>query len=210
MAKAIPTDTLINQLERLTIRLSEIVERDFPPLADEQLNWKELNEHWSIAECLLHLNLISDFYFPKILKVFEKTNTSNTKPSSTYLHGWLGNRISKGVRLSRNNRTKKLSESPVKFNPKIQDIAPINAQEVIKNFLKNQDDLLQFIIQSKTVNIQKICVPIGFLGLFRIQLGDMLKIIVYHTERHIVQAQRLLYNDNFPDIQLLETLTETN
>ncbi len=198
MGKAIATATLIKQLERLTLRLSEIVKRDLPLLTDDQLNWKEENEQWSIAECLLHLNYVADFYFPGTLKAIQKVKSLNSKPLSTYHYGWLGNRVAKGVRLSKDNRTKKYSESPKKFNPKHQTYSHISGQELINNFLQNQVTIHRFLTDSKAINIQTTYVPVAFFGLFRIRLGDMLKILVYHTERHIVQAQRLLYNDNFP------------
>ncbi|MDC0230950.1 DinB family protein [Aureispira] len=207
MDKSIATVTLINELERLILRLSEIVGRDFPQLTDDQLNWKQSNEQWSIAECIMHLNYVADFYFPSIHKVIEKVKTNKSKPTSTFIPGWLGNRVAKGVRLSRDNRLKKQSESPQKFNPKYQLFSQVSRQEIINNFLQNQDTILQILANSKSINIQATYVPVAIYGLIRIQLGDMLKVIVYHTERHVVQAQRLLYHDNFPVNSLSATLS---
>lgn len=36
------------------------------PLSIEQLRWRPAARHWSIAECLDHLNLTLDLYLPKI------------------------------------------------------------------------------------------------------------------------------------------------
>ena len=98
----------------------------------------------------------------------------------------------------KDNNIKKHSDSPNKFNPILQSHSHISGKELIKKFLQNQDSILEFLDKAKAINIQSTYVPTAFYGLLRIRLGDMLKIIVYHIERHIVQAQRLLYNDNFP------------
>ena len=40
----------------------------FKELPEKELNAKKEASHWSILECLEHLNLYGDFYFPEIEK----------------------------------------------------------------------------------------------------------------------------------------------
>jgi hypothetical protein len=198
MSKIVAAAQLIKQLEKLTSRISEIIVRDLPPINDEQLNWRESNEKWSIAECLLHLNYVSEYYFPATLKAIDNNKSKKKSAIPTFQRGWLGHRIVGSVRLGTNNKINKPVQAPQKYNPQKHSSSKIDGHEIIKQFLEHQNSLLQMLQDSKRLNIQNIRVPIALGGLIRIQLGDMLKILVYHTERHVVQAQRILYHDAFP------------
>ena len=209
MAKTVATKALLKQLEKLTKRLSEIVARDFPILSEEQLNWKERPERWSIAECFLHLNYVAAAYFPATLKAIAHAKSKHSTAIPNFQRGWLGRRIIGGVRIKLDNQIAKAVETSSKYDPSQQNASSINSQEMLKQFLAFQDSLLQMIQDSKSINLQKTRIPVAFLGLLRISLGDMLQILVYHTERHVVQAQRILYHDNFPGSSSFESLVST-
>jgi len=206
MSKIVAATQLIKQLEKLTARITEIVARDLPSLSDEQLNWKESDEKWSIAECLLHLNYVAESHFPATLKAIANKKSKKSSAITNFRRSWLGHRIVGGVRLGTNNQVNKPVEASQKYNPQNQSSSKIDGQEVLKQFFKHQNSLLQMLQDSKTLNIQKIRVPVAFGGLVRIQLGDVLKILVYHTERHVVQAQRILYHDHFPGNTSLDSM----
>ena len=42
------------------------------------------------------------------------------------------------------------------------------------------------------IDLGKIKIPISIAPFVKIKLGDTLRFIVYHNERHIVQAQNIL------------------
>ncbi|BDS11691.1 DinB family protein [Aureispira anguillae] len=198
MPKTVDTQHLIRQLERLNQRLSEIVARDFPNLTNEQLNWREKEGKWSIAECLTHLNYVADYYFPATLKTIASAQARKTKPLPTFTRGWLGHYYVSKFRLRPDNQVKNKLESPLKYNPQLISSSQLNGATVIKDFLERQQLIDKMLSDSKTINIQKARVYALFFGFVNIRLGDMLKMLIYHTERHIVQAQRILYHDYFP------------
>ena len=198
MSKTVPTKELLFELNRLNQRLSEIVARDFPNLSSNQLNWREHADKWSIAECLMHLNYVADYYFPAILKAVENAKIRKSKPQEQFTRGWLGHRYANAFRLNLDNQIKSKIKSPSKYNPRSTSSSRLDGKKVIANFLERQQTL-QVILQDATaINIQKTRVYAAFWGFVSIQLGDMLKILTYHTERHTVQAQRILYHDYFP------------
>lgn len=203
MSNRITTTVLLKQLEKLTQRLSEIVTRDFPSLSEEQFNWREHEEKWSIAECILHLNYYADFHFPATQRAIKK---AKSKPTTAFKSGWLGQYYIDTVQLEPNNFPKKVGISSIKLTPPALSESQINGQKELKRFLEYQRALLQMLQDAQNINIQSTKVGVAFFGLVRIRLGDMLQMLVYHTERHIVQAQRLLYHDYFPGNYPLDNL----
>lgn len=198
MPKTVPTKELLRELNRLNARLSEIVARDFPNLSSDQLNWREQAEKWSIAECLMHLNYVADYYFPATDKAIKAAKAKKSKAQEKFTRGCLGHRYASKFRLSLDNQVKSKIESPLKYDPRSTSSSTLDGKKVIATFLEKQQTLQQMLQDAMSINIQKTRVYAALGGFVSIQLGDMLKILVYHTERHVVQAQRILYYDYFP------------
>lgn len=197
MASEIPTERLLAQLQKLTARLSEIVARDFLPLSQEQLNWKEMPSQWSIAECIEHLNKIATTHFDTIAQTIK--NTPYKKSNIRFEQNWLGKRLIARVQLNSNNYISKPRQSSTQYAP---TATPYNTKSV-ELLLVHFNQILDFIKSSKSIDIQNTKIPVAFLGLVKLPLGDILQMIVYHFERHIVQAQRMLYSDGFPENQVV-------
>ncbi|CAA6798759.1 MAG: DinB family protein [uncultured Aureispira sp.] len=198
MPKTVPTKELLFELNRLNQRLSEIVARDFPNLSSEQLNWREHADKWSIAECFMHLNYVADYYFPATLKAIKTAKAKKSSPQENFTRGWLGHRYASQVRLNLDNQIKNKIESPSKYDPRSASSSVLDGKKIISDFLENQQTLHLMLQDALLINIQKTRVYAIFWGLVSVQLGDMIKIFVYHTERHTVQVQRILYHDQFP------------
>lgn len=198
MPKTVPTKELLFELNRLNQRLSEIVANDFPNLSSDQLNWREQADKWSIAECLMHLNYVADYYFPATVKAVNNAKTRKSSPQEQFTRGCLGHCYASKFRLNLDNQMKGNIESPSKYDPKSTLSSTLDDKKVIADFLERQQTLQLVLQDSRGINIQKTRVRTSFGGLVSIRLGDMLKILIYHTERHTVQAQRILYHDYFP------------
>lgn len=198
MPKTVSTKELLTELNRLNRRLSEIAARDFPGLSSDQLNWREQADKWSIAECLLHLSYAVDYYFPTTLKAIESAKARKSKAKTSFTRGWLGHYYANQFRLTVDNQTKSMLDSPSKYDPRKSSSSTLDGKTIVANFLEKQQTLHLMLQDAALINLQKTRVSIGFGGFMNIQLGDMLKLLVYHNERHIVQAQRILYHDSFP------------
>jgi hypothetical protein len=198
MPKTVQTKELLADLNRLNKRLSEIIARDFPNLSSDQLNWRAQEDEWSIAECLMHLNYVADYYFPSTLNAIKNAKAKKSKPQEKFTRGWLGHRYASKFRLNLENQIKGRIESPSKYNPRSMSSSILDGKKIIADFLEKQQVIDKMLQDAQTINLQKTRVHAAFWGLVSIQLGDMLKVLVYHTERHSVQAQRILYHDYFP------------
>lgn len=167
----------------ITDRLIGIA-RTFKALDATQLNFKRHPHEWNILECLEHLNLYGDFYLPAIeleMMAHQKTTSSSYKP------GILGNYFVKMIRLR--EKQKKMSTTSDK-NP-VRQSRPLSAT-TIDRFLGQQERLKTLLERAQPLDLGKIKTPVSISRLIRLKLGDTLRFVVYHNERHIDQAERAL------------------
>lgn len=197
MPRTVESQVLLQDLEQLSERLSVIALGDFQPLSVQQLNWREAPHKWSILECIAHLNYVADFYFPPIFKAIKYAKIKGSSPQKSFTRSWLGHYYVSKMRLRRNNQVKKAIETSQKYTPVLNVNKQLSKKEIFDNFVANQKTLMHILAQAKSINIEKTRVYAFFFNLVSVRFGDMLKILVYHNERHIVQAQRVLYHDQF-------------
>ena len=83
--------------------------------------------------------------------------------------------------------TKKISAAKQHL-PKLAD----DPQSVVRKFIQHQETLLQYLFQARTVDLAKTRIPISIAKIIRLKLGDILLFVINHTDRHLVQASKLL------------------
>ena len=136
----------------------------FTHLPLDILNWKSSPDSWSILECLEHLNRYGDFYIPEIEK---RITTSQQRPAETFKSGWLGDYFAKTM-LPR----KKLNK--------------------MKTFLNQQQAILNLLDKSKEVDLTNTKTGISISKWIKLRLGDTFRVVIYHNQRHMAQAERVL------------------
>lgn len=62
----------------------------------------------------------------------------------------------------------------------------------IERFLEQQRQILELLKKSRKVSLSKTKTYISISKLIKLKLGDTLKVLIYHNERHIVQATKVL------------------
>lgn len=180
----IPATQLINELIQQTEKATATV-RAYRDLPIEQLNRKPLPESWSILECLEHLNLYGDFYLPEMERRILAAKTLNK--ASIFRSGVIGNYF---ANLMKPGKKMKKMQSP-------KDKNPVHAQSTlseatIERFLKQQEHLLRLLQLAKKVDLTRTKTAISISTMIKLRLGDTFRFYVYHIERHIAQAQRIL------------------
>jgi hypothetical protein len=173
---------LLQSLLQDVNNITRIVETDFTTLSDEQLNWKENQKSWSILECFEHLNRYSRYYNSTIEKAIRTSKAShkNEDPKST----WMGKKF-----------INMMSPGNVKKQKTMGHLNPINSKldkKVITEFLKHQQQLKSLVEQAEKSNLNSVKVPVEFLKLLKMNLGDALQFIVVHEQRHLIQLQNIL------------------
>ncbi|MCB0105912.1 MAG: DinB family protein, partial [Caldilineaceae bacterium] len=164
--------------QRIAEHCETVVER-FAPLADEQLQWQPAAKgkiEWSILQCFEHLNLTHQYYNAKIDRALSVLSPVAT-PDDFYKASFWGS-----IYMYFALNPKYTFPSPAPITPTAQP-----DRRVIHAYLACQEALLQRLEEIAHIDLNATLIPIE--KFVRFNLGDCLKILVYHDELHIGQAQ---------------------
>ncbi len=179
----INTNQLIQDLERRTHNNIKVVE-NYRSISDEKLNYKSSKESWSVLECIEHLNLYGDFYIPEIQNRLKKNTTSS---KDVFKSGLLGNYFAKSMLPKEKlNKMKTFADK----NP----VGSSLSKNVLDRFLEQQQKMLSLLDQSRKVNLNKTKTSISISKLIKLKLGDTFRVVIFHNDRHILQAENILKN----------------
>jgi len=159
--------------------------RVFFRLSDEQLNNRQSPGKWSIAEIFEHLNITHQIYINFILAKITKAADVN---SLSYKSGWIGDWVYERIMPKSDGSVFKM-KAPKTLRPACGTLDP---KEVLNRFLQQQDTLHDIIRHSSTKDIQGIKIPFAFTKTLKLRLGDNLRFLIAHNERHLLQAQRIM------------------
>ena len=149
----------------------------------EKLNWKATEKKWSVLECLEHLNRYGRFYLPEIKKRME--NGAKAQSDSIFKSGWLGNYFANSMlpkeKLNKMNTFKSMNPVGSKLD-----------KETLDEFINQQKEMLQLLSKAREINLSKTKTSITISNWIKLRLGDTFRVVIYHNQRHIVQANRTL------------------
>ena len=171
---------LLQELLQLTESASESLNK-FRDLTLSQLNFKKTQETWSILECIEHLNLYGKFYLPELEKAL--ISSSKVGRDNIYESSFLGDFFVDSIRAG----NKKKMKATQAMTPVQSDLSVTTIDLCIK-----QMDLLKALLnQAKERDLVKMKTPISLTRFLKLRLGDTIRFLVYHNERHMQQAERV-------------------
>lgn len=173
---------LLNELCEITQANIEAAQY-FKTKSDKDLNERTSEQSWSILECLEHLNRYGVFYIPEIRNRM-KSNV-HILPQETFRSGVIGNYFANSMQLKNGSHKMKTFKS---MNP----IHSTLSREVLDHFIKQQTEMLELLEEACNYNLTSIKTAISITKLLRIRLGDTFRFVIYHNQRHIIQAQNIL------------------
>ena len=139
---------------------------------------------WSAAECLVHLSMSADPYFPMWRDAIEQSAGSGQTPRESYrldFWGWV---------------LVWTLEQPPRFRVATKNpFEPVNAgpiDEVLPAFLERQQRILQTIEDSRRVALDAIRITSPFARRIRYSMWSSLCVTAAHERRHLGQAERAL------------------
>ncbi|MEO9003376.1 MAG: DinB family protein [Ginsengibacter sp.] len=171
-------------IKHLMAKVAEATEtaQSFKTLSAEKLNFKQNQDAWSILECIEHLNLYGDFYLPEIeARILSQKPDSHTE---IFKSGLIGNYFA-NLMVAGNGKIKKM-KSPKDKNPANSSLT----LSTIERFLKQMNKLSLLLQQSARINLTKTKTSISISKHIKLRLGDTFRFLIYHIERHILQAKR--------------------
>lgn len=171
---------LLNELSQITRQNIEAV-KSLQNLDDSKLNYKPSPEKWSVLECLEHLNRYFDFYLPEIKKALN--NSVDTK--EYFRSGLIGNMLVNMVIPKPDGKKMKTFAA---MNP---NGSVLNRQVLSKN-MENLQTFVDYVQKASNSNLNHKGIPVTFSRFIKLNLGDTLRFMTYHNQRHIAQAMRNL------------------
>lgn len=181
-------------LQDLTARTKTILAgaEMFQLRSTEDLNWRPAPKSWSVLECLEHLNLYGDFYLPEIEKVIQ---LSKYPAEPAFKSGLLGNYFA-NMMLPRERMSKM----------KTFDKDPLGShlsRSTLGRFIEQQHKILQLLQEATQKDLGRTKTGTSISGFIQLKLGDTLRVVIFHNQRHIAQAQNaLMERDKFSGITL--------
>ncbi len=176
----IESEKLIQDLTERTLTNIKQAEK-FRALPTEKLNWRNEPNGWSILECFEHLNLYGDFYIPEIKRRIE---SSKTTPKKNFKSGLIGNYFAE-MMLPKENLNKMKT---------FKDKNPLGSnldKTTIDRFLAQQEQLLILLEKAKNIDLNKTKTAISISKVIKLKLGDTFRVVIYHNDRHILQARKV-------------------
>lgn len=173
---------LLNELSEITRSNIAAAER-FKTKSDEELNLRRSNESWSILECLEHLNRYGNFYIPELRKCMK--SKAHIQPQIRFRSGIMGNYFANSMKLKEGSGKMKTFKS-------MDPIHSVLSRGVLDHFIKQQTEMLELLDDARHYNLSRIKTGISITQLLRIKLGDTFRFVIYHNQRHVVQACKVL------------------
>ncbi len=175
------SDELIHDLIKITkVNMNEV--QTFKTLSEQELNHRKTNNSWSILECIEHLNRYGDFYIPEIKK--SMLNSKHPK-SATFKSGFLGNYFANTIKPKEKLNKMKTPKSMNPINSSLD-------KSVLDRFIYQQEQLLEHLNEANNINLTKLKTPTSLSKWINLRLGDTLRFVIFHNQRHVQQAKRVL------------------
>jgi len=170
-------------LDRIT--LIKAGTQPFLRLTDQQLISSPGEGKWSIAEIFGHLNITHDRYVRVILpRITKAPDVKAEHFSSSWLGEWLYRKIMPRADGSVFKLKAPRNSHAVKEG--------LNGVDELHSFLHQCDAIDDILRHATTKDLNAIKIPFSFSRLLHLRLGDNLRYIVAHNERHLLQAHRVM------------------
>ena len=174
-------------IQQLTQEITEINRQmeHFRTLEEATLRHRPRPEAWSVLDCVEHLNLFCADYFPRIEK---SLRTARLSGQPDYRPGFFGTRMFSALQPQNGERKQKVKTFK-KMVPQTDKQAPA---AVLDTFLGYQAQLQAWIASSEQLDWEGTRVASAIGPILNLKLGDCFRLIVAHTQRHILQAEEVL------------------
>lgn len=170
-------------------QITQTVENEFGHLDENQLNRKIIKRSWSIGQCLDHIIVSNEMYFPALENVISGKYRETYWEKNNILTRYTGRRMISTL----GPVVEKKYKSPKPFIPKSSEIKP----DIIISFKAHQKKLIELfsILETRKYVNQVITSPVA--SLITLRVGDVIDLIIVHEQRHLNQALTLKKSFDF-------------
>jgi DinB family protein len=185
---------MANDLDGIVSRLEEItadVKESFGDLSSEQLNWKPAPESWSVGQCLEHLIMSNEGFFPELDKIVAGSRRNTLWQSWSPLSGIAGAFLVSSL---------KKDNQKVKTIEKMTPASDIGAY-IVDRFAVHQAELIGKLRLTADTDWHLTVLTSPFVQIMTYRMDKGLEAVIEHEKRHIRQAKRVKEMDGFPKIE---------
>jgi hypothetical protein len=181
-------DRLIDLAEGLEA-VSNDARIHFSGLSGAQLNWKPSPEKWSIGQCLDHL-IIGNTEMAAQIELKLRGEKPTFFEKLPLLPGIFGPLVVKAV----SPETVRKSKNPKILEPAESDLPA----DIVARFLESQEKVAGTIKASDDIDLEKTIMTSPVAKFVTYSVLDGFRITVYHGQRHLAQAKRVMETEGFP------------
>lgn len=182
---------LLTRFNNDSAKLSIYISRKFASLTTEQINFHPLPGKWSVGECFEHLIVSHRLYYDKLSDAIEKSKLKKRKSDDLQIkNSYIGKKIIESVKPDSNKRIKTFRV----FMPSSENYT----DDVFERFILLQNKFVKLIEKLKDTNLGKIKLSSPVSRFIRLNAADVFMIIIYHNNRHIMQAEKIVDLCFFP------------
>ncbi|MBF9223902.1 DinB family protein [Hymenobacter ruricola] len=174
------TTAFLAGLDCAVRQLLATVQTELEPLGLAQLNQQPAPNAWSVLECLEHLNRYSRYYNPQMARAVA---TPAGRPTAEVRHSWLGRKFIAMMAPGNTQKAKTLQ----RMNP---GGIRLDGGAVLSEFYTHQHRLLELLAQAGAADLNRKAVPVEFLKLLKMRVGEAFEFVIVHQQRHVQQALR--------------------
>jgi DinB superfamily len=161
-------------------------------LTTAQFNWRPQPGRWSIAECLVHLNLSAKLFGQAIASAVNDARQAGVVGTGPFRYGPLSRWFLGFVEPD----SKKRYKTPSKFAPEPSE--RFEVERVLEEFRAAGTRWEQCLRDANGLDLARVKVRSPAVPLLRFQLGVLFAIQSAHEKRHLRQAERVKTTVGFP------------
>lgn len=154
----------------------------------EHFNWKPSPDRWSVAQCLVHLNISAELYAERIESAVHRGSREGMFASGPFHYGPLARWMLRAVAPGNPRKYK----TPSRFNP---PEAIYGVRDVLRAFHEAGTRWEHLLNNANGLDLERIRVRSPAVPLIKLSLGAAFEIQAAHERRHLLQAEQLLDMD---------------
>lgn len=185
-----PTNLSLAQIYDGAAAIAVDAQQLFGRLNAAQLNWQPQAAAWSVGQCLEHLIITNQEFFPQLDQLVKGEYRATLWQRMPALPSLFGRLMIKAL----------VPGAPRKFKapPRFQPTASRVDAQIVNRFVAHQQAVIARMRATEKLEPARIIITSPVSKLVVYSLLDAYRILVVHERRHFAQAQRVMETEGFP------------
>jgi hypothetical protein len=159
-------------------------------LSEDQFHWAPVPSRWSIAQCVIHLEIIGRRYLPILDQTIEHARGAGLLSRGPFRYGFIERWLIGATEPPPRIRLR----TPAPARPRNDQ--PVDA--VMTDFLAVQAELKKRLRAANGVDLARAKVTSPFVKALKMGLGPCFSFLAAHERRHLWQAWQVRTHPKFP------------